>query len=97
MSVNLKPLGGNIAVEPLQEEEGTAFGIILPETAKEKPSRGLVVAVGPGRRMKNGERQPMDIKVGDTVLYAKYAGSTFKFGDRELLILSDDEVQAILG
>jgi len=82
---------------PLQDEEGTGFGLILPETAKEKPSWGLGVAVGPGRRMKNGERQPMDIKVGDTVLYAKYAGSTFKFGDRELLILSDDEVQAILG
>ena len=96
MSVNLKPLGNHLVVEPIEEEEKTAFGIILPETAKEKPQKGAVLAVGPGRRLENGERQAMELKVGDKVLYAKYGGTDIKLGDRKLLILSEDDVLAVL-
>jgi len=96
MSVNLKPLGNHLVVEPIEEEERTSFGIILPETAKEKPQKGAVLAAGPGRRLENGERQAMEVKVGDKVLYAKYGGTDIKIGDQKLLILSEDDILAIL-
>jgi len=96
MSINLKPLGNNLVVEPLEQEERTRLGIILPETAKEKPQKGVVLAVGPGRRLENGQRQAMEVKVGDQVIHAKYGGTTVKIGDREVLILSEDDVLAIV-
>ncbi|MDW8069315.1 MAG: co-chaperone GroES, partial [Anaerolineae bacterium] len=92
MSVNLKPLGDRVIVEPLEEEVQTFAGgqLILPDTAKEKPQQGKVLAVGPGRRDEDGKYIPMDVKVGDIVVYAKYAGTTFKTRDgKELLILKE--------
>ena len=97
MSVNLKPLGNHLVIEPIEEQEITAYGIILPETAKEKPQRGVVLAAGPGRRLESGERQNMEVKTGDTVVYAKYGGTTIKLGTRELVILTEDDVLAIVG
>jgi chaperonin GroES len=95
MSVNLKPLGSNLVIEPIEEEEKTASGIILPETAKEKPQRGVVLAVGPGRHLESGDRQPMDVKVGDRVLYPKYGGTEIKVSDKQLLIISEDSILAL--
>ncbi|MGD2205131.1 MAG: co-chaperone GroES, partial [Anaerolineae bacterium] len=86
MALNLKPLADRLVVEPIEQEEKTASGIILPETAKEKPQEGKVVAVGPGRKDEDGERIPMDVAEGDRVLYAKYAGTEVKFDDRKYLI-----------
>ena len=91
----LIPLGNNLVVDPIEEEERTALGIILPETAKEKPQRGVVMAVGPGRRLENGERQPVAVSVGDKVLYAKFGGTEIKIDDRKFLILSEDDVLAV--
>ena len=96
MSINLKPLGDKLVVEPSSGEEQTASGIILPDTAKEKPQEGEVLAVGPGKRLESGERQEMGVKVGDKVLYAKYGGTEVKMGDRKLLILSENDVLAIV-
>ncbi len=96
MSINLKPLGNRLVVEPIEQEEVTAFGIILPETAKEKPQKGVVLATGAGRRLENGQRQPMEVKVGDKVLYAKYGGTELKLGDRQVIVLSEEDVLAIL-
>jgi chaperonin GroES len=97
MSVNLKPLGNHLVIEPIEEQEITAFGIILPETAKEKPQKGVVLAAGPGRRLESGERQNLEVTEGDTVVYAKYGGTTIKLGTRELVILTEDDVLAIVG
>jgi chaperonin GroES len=97
MSVNLKPLGNRLVVAPIEEEEVTTTGIFLPETAKQKPQKGEVLAVGPGGRLKSGEREKMTLKVGDQVLYAKYAGTEVKVDDRELLILSEDDILATIG
>lgn len=94
--MNLKPLGDRIVVEPIEQEEQTALGIFLPETAKEKPQQGKVIAAGPGLRKENGERIEMDIKVGDKVLYARYAGTTVKVDGKELLILKESDVLAIV-
>ncbi|MCS6828971.1 MAG: co-chaperone GroES [Caldilinea sp.] len=94
--MNLKPLGDRIVVEPIEQEEQTALGIFLPETAKEKPQQGKVIAVGPGLRTENGERIQMDVKVGDRVLYARYAGTTVKVDGKELLILKESDVLAIV-
>ncbi|NLG51940.1 MAG: co-chaperone GroES [Chloroflexi bacterium] len=96
MSVNLKPLGNKVVIEPIDEEEMTASGIILPETAKEKPQKGTVLAVGPGLRLENGERQEMSLKVGDKVLYGKYAGTEVKERDRTLIVIKEDDVLAII-
>ncbi len=96
MAVNLKPLGDRLVVEPIEQEEKTASGIILPETAKEKPQEGNVLAVGPGRRDEKGERIPMDVKVGDRVLYAKYAGTEVKTDDKKLLILKESDILALV-
>ncbi|MFN3763080.1 MAG: co-chaperone GroES [Anaerolineae bacterium] len=99
MSVNLKPLGDRVIVEPLEEEVQTFAGgqLILPDTAKEKPQQGKVLAVGPGRRDEKGKRIPMEVKVGDVVVYAKYSGTTFKTRDgKELLILKESDILAIV-
>lgn len=96
MSVKLKPLGDRVVVEPMEQEEKTASGIILPETAKEKPQKGVIIAAGPGRYGEEDERVPMDVKVGDQVLYAKYAGTEVKINDKKLLILKESDILAIV-
>jgi chaperonin GroES len=96
MSVNMKPLGNKLIVEPIEEEEVSPGGIVLPDTAKERPQRGMVLAAGPGLRLENGERQEMDVEEGDKVLFAKYGGTEIKQDDRTLMILSEDDVLAIL-
>ena len=95
-SLNLKPLADRLVVEPVEKEERTASGIILPETAKEKPQEGTVLAAGPGRTDDDGKRIPMDVKTGDVVLYAKYAGTEVKIDDKKLLILKESDVLAIV-
>jgi chaperonin GroES len=94
--LNLRPLGERLVVEPQEREEKTASGIILPETAKEKPQEGTVLAAGPGRTDDNGKRIEMDVKTGDVVLYAKYAGTEVKVDDRKLLILKESDILAIV-
>jgi chaperonin GroES len=96
-SINLRPLADRLIVEPVEQEEKTASGIILPETAKEKPQEGTVLAVGPGRRDDDGKPIPMDVKEGDRVLYAKYAGTEVKLpGDRKVLVLKESDILAIV-
>src|SRR5579885_3111862 len=94
-SMKLRPLGDRVVVKPLPREEVRSSGIVLPDTAKEKPQEGEVIAAGPGR-LEDGQRQPMDVKVGDRVLYAKYAGTEFKLEDEELLILSEKDILAVV-
>ena len=96
MDLKLKPLADRLVVEPTAGEEMTASGIFVPETAKEKPQEGKVVAVGPGRRDDEGERIPMDVAAGDRVLYAKYAGTEIKLEDKKYLILKESDILAIL-
>ncbi|MFL7838138.1 MAG: co-chaperone GroES [Candidatus Promineifilaceae bacterium] len=96
MSGNLKPLGDRLVVKPQEQVQTTASGLALPETAKEKPQQGEVVAVGPGRRDENGNRIPMDVAVGDTVLYAKYGGTEIKLNDDKLLVLKESDILAIV-
>lgn len=96
MDVKLKPLADRLVVEPKEREETTASGIILPETAKEKPQEGDVVAIGPGRRDDDGKRVEMDVSVGDKVLFAKYAGTEIKVDGKKLLILKESDVLAIV-
>ncbi len=96
MALNLKPLADRVIVEPIEREETTASGIILPEMAKEKPQEGRVLAVGPGRRDEDGEIIPMEVKEGDTVLFAKYAGTEVKIDGRKLLILKESDILAII-
>jgi chaperonin GroES len=93
-AVKLSPLGDRVVVQPSSREETTKSGIVIPDTAKEKPQRGTIIAVGPGRRDDDGERIAMDVAVGDTVLFAKYAGTEFKYGDEEYLILSEKDILA---
>jgi chaperonin GroES len=94
--LSLKPLADRLVVEPVEKEERTASGIILPETAKEKPQEGTVLAAGPGRTDDDGKRIAMDVKVGDVVLYAKYAGTEVKIDDKKLLILKESDILAIV-
>jgi chaperonin GroES len=96
MSLSIKPLGNRVVVEPFEEEEVTAGGIVLPETAKEKPQKGKVLAIGPGDRNEDGERIPMDVSEGDSVLYAKYAGTEIKIDGKKLLILRESDLLAIV-
>jgi chaperonin GroES len=96
MALKLKPLGNRVVVEPAESEEVTAGGIVLPETAKEKPQKGTVIAAGPGDRDDDGKRIPMDVKEGDSVLFAKYAGTEFKLDGKKLLILRETDLLAIL-
>ena len=92
----LKPLGNRVVIEPLEQEEITAGGIVLPETAKEKPQKGTVIAVGPGDRDDKGKRIEMDVAKGDTVLFAKYAGTEIKLDGKKLLILRETDLLAII-
>ena len=94
--MNLKPMGDRLIVEPIEQEEVTASGIVLPETAKEKPMQGKVLAVGPGARKDDGSRAVMDVNQGDTVLYAKYAGTEVKLDGKKLLILKESDALAIV-
>jgi chaperonin GroES len=96
MSGNLKPLGDRLVVKPQEQLQVTASGLALPETAKEKPQQGEVIAVGPGQRDKKGKRVPMDVQVGDIVLFAKYGGTEIKDGEDKLLILKESDVLAIV-
>jgi chaperonin GroES len=93
-AVKLEPLGDRVVVSPSEREETTRSGIVIPDTAKEKPQRGTVIAVGKGRRDDDGDRIAMDVKVGDQVLFAKYAGTEFKYEDEEYLILSEKDILA---
>jgi chaperonin GroES len=94
--LKLKPLGGRVIVEPIEQEEMTAGGIILPETAKEKPQEGKILAAGPGERDEGGIRIPMEVKVGDKVLYAKYSGTEVKMDGKKLLILRESDILAVV-
>ena len=96
MSKNLTPLADRLVVKPIEQEETTASGLVLPETAKEKPQQGKVIATGPGRRDDDGKRIEMDVTVDDTVLYAKYAGTEIKLEGDKLLILKESDVLAIV-
>lgn len=94
--MKLRPLSDRIVVKPIEREAKTASGIILPESAREKPQEGKVIAVGPGARNEKGEHMPLDIKVGDIVLYAKYAGTEVKLDEEKLLILRENDILAVV-
>jgi chaperonin GroES len=96
MSISIKPLGNRVVVEPIEQEEITAGGIVLPETAKEKPQEGTVLAVGPGDRDDDGKRIPLDVKEGDKVLFAKYSGTEIKLDGKKVLILRESDLLAIV-
>ena len=93
---DIRPLADRVLVEPVEKDETTASGIVLPETAKEKPQEGVVLAAGPGRLMDDGTRAPMEVKVKDRVLYAKYAGTELKRDDKKYLILGEKDILAVL-
>jgi chaperonin GroES len=94
--LKLKPLGGRVIVEPIEQEEMTAGGIILPETAKEKPQEGKILAAGPGERDEDGKRIPLEVGVGDRVLYAKYSGTEIKMDGKKVLILRESDILAVV-
>lgn len=93
MTTSFKPLGNRVVVEPLEgDEQMSSGGIYIPDTAKEKPQEGTIVAVGPGRLTDEGARVPMELEVGDSVVYSKYAGTEYKEGDIEYLVLREDDI-----
>jgi chaperonin GroES len=94
--VTFKPLGGRVLIEPIEQEEVTAGGIVLPETAKEKPQQGKILAAGPGERNDKGERIAMDVKVGDLILFAKYSGTEVKMDGKKLLIMRESDILGIV-
>ncbi len=94
MAAKLEPLGDRVVVKPMPKEEVTKGGIVIPDTAKEKPQEGKVIAVGPGRMTEDGKRIAMDVKVGDIVIYAKYGGTEIKENDEELIILRESDILA---
>lgn len=94
MSTKLQPLGDRVIVKPIPREEVTKGGIVLPDTAKEKPQEGKVLGVGPGKMTDDGKRIPLDVKVGDTVIYAKYGGTEIKEDNEELIILRESDILA---
>ncbi|QCQ22649.1 co-chaperone GroES [Desulfoglaeba alkanexedens] len=94
--MNLKPLNDRVIVKRIEEEEKTAGGIIIPDTAKEKPIQGEILAVGSGKLMEDGSRRPLDVKAGDRVLFSKYAGTDVKVEGQELLIMREDDILAII-
>jgi chaperonin GroES len=94
MAAKLQPLADRVLVKPIEKEEKTRSGIILPDTAKEKPQEGKVIAVGPGKLSDDGKRVPMDLKVGDMVIYAKYGGTEIKVDEEELIILRESDILA---
>jgi chaperonin GroES len=95
-SSKLRPLGDRVVIKPSAREEVTKSGIVLPDTAKEKPQEGLILAAGPGKILEDGKREQMDVKVGDKVLYSKYAGTEFKVDGDELLIVSQKDILAVV-
>jgi chaperonin GroES len=95
-ATKLRPLGDRVVIQPTPREEMTKSGIVLPDTAKEKPQEGSILAVGPGRVLDDGKREAVDVKVGDKVLYAKYAGTEFKIDGDELLIVSQKDILAVV-
>ena len=94
MATKLQPLADRVLVKPLEKEEKTKSGIYIPDTAKEKPQEGEIMAVGPGKMTDEGKRIPMDLKVGDRVIYAKYGGTEIKVDDEELMILRESDILA---
>jgi chaperonin GroES len=94
--LSFKPLGGRVLIDPIEQEETTSGGIILPETAKEKPQEGKILAVGPGDRDDEGKRIALDVKVGDKVLFAKYSGTEVKMDGKKLLILRESDILGII-
>ncbi len=96
MSISLKPLGSRIIVKPQEQEEITAGGIVLPDSAKEKPQKGEVIAIGAGDRNDKGDLIPMEVKVGDTVLFAKYAGTEIKLDGEKMLFMRESDLLAIV-
>ena len=96
MPVKLKPLADRVVVKPIVREEVTKSGIVLPDTAKEKPQEGEVIAVGPGRLTEDGKRLEMDVKAGDRVLFSKYAGTEYKEDDEEYLIMRESDIMAVI-
>jgi chaperonin GroES len=96
MAVNIRPLGDRVVVEPLEQEEQTASGLFLPETAKEKPQQGKVVAVGLGKKDDDGDRISLDVSEGDTVLFAKYAGTEIKLDGKKVLIMKESDILGIV-
>jgi len=94
--INLQPLGDRVVLEREESESRTAGGIVLPDTAKDKPARGTVVSVGDGRLLDNGKRAPFQVKAGDRVVFSSYAGDEFKLGERKLLLLREEDILAII-
>ena len=94
--MNIRPLGDRVVIKPLAQEEKTKSGIVLPDTAKEKPQHGEVLAIGSGKTLENGQRVPMEVKVGDKVIYSKYAGTEIKIDGEEVLILNERDIHAII-
>ena len=95
-ATKLRPLGDRVVIEPIPREDMTKSGIVLPDTAKEKPHEGKVIAVGPGKTLEDGKREAIDVQTGDKVLYAKYAGTEFKLDGEDLLIVSQKDILAIV-
>ena len=95
-ATGLKPLGDRLVVKPTPREETTKSGIVLPDTAKERPQEGTILAVGPGRTLDDGKREPMEVSEGEKVLFQKYAGTEFKLDEDELLILSQKDILAVI-
>jgi chaperonin GroES len=96
MTLKLRPLGDRVVVEPLEQEERTETGLFIPETAKEKPQKGTILAVGEGRRDEDGKRIPMDVATGQVILFAKYGGTEIKMDGKKLLILKETDILAIV-
>jgi len=96
MAIKIKPLSDRVLIQPLEEKEVSKSGIIIPDTAKEKPQEGEVVAVGPGKTTDDGKTIPLTVKVGDTVIYGKYAGTEIKFEGEDYLLVREDDIQGII-
>ncbi len=94
MAAKIKPLGDRVVIKPLPKEEVSKGGIVLPDTAKEKPQEGKIIAVGPGKLSEDGKRMAMEVKVGDKVIYSKYAGTEFKLDDEEVVIMRESDILA---
>jgi len=95
-SIKLQPLGDRVVLEREGSEDKTAGGILLPDSAKDKPARGIVVSVGDGRMLDDGSRSPLQVKPGDRVIFSSYAGETFKVGEQELLLMREDDILAVI-
>ena len=94
--INIRPLGDRVVVEPMEQETTTASGLVLPETAKEKPQQGKILAAGLGKKDDDGDRIAMDVAVGDVVLFAKYAGTEIKLGEKKVLIMKESDILGVI-